>query len=100
MPPRPGWLPPPPGIPALSASRATRPAWDDPLARYAAATSAQAHHQAVAAALAAERGRIAAALNSPGPDGTRLTYEQIAGHFGTSRSNAQKLVERGRRLAR
>jgi len=70
--------------------------WDDPLARYSAATAAQVRHQAVVAALGAERARIAAALNDPASPGGKLSYQQIAGLLGISRSKAQQLAERGR----
>ncbi|WP_406117622.1 hypothetical protein [Streptomyces sp. NBC_00989] len=70
----------------------------DPLERYHRATAAQAHHQAVAAALQAERDKALALLNTPDPDGCRLTYEQIAEQVtvGLTRSGVQKAVERGR----
>ena len=72
----------------------------DPLERYHRATAAQAHHQAVVAALQAERDKALAALNTPDPDqdGWRLTYEQIAQRVtvGLTRSGVQKAVERGR----
>lgn len=71
--------------------------FDDPLARYARATAAQAHHQAVVEALAAERARIAALLWD---NGNGLSYAKIAEalRLGT-RARAQQLVERGRAAA-
>lgn len=71
--------------------------WDDPVARYARATAAQAHHQAVVEALAAERARIAAALWDGGKG---LSYAKLADalQLGT-RARAQQLVERGRSLS-
>jgi hypothetical protein len=75
--------------------------WDDPLARYHAATAAQVHHQAVVNALADERARIAAGWNDPGRGGgSKMSYQQIADLLGMSRSKAQQLVERGRTLQR
>ncbi|GHI98144.1 hypothetical protein TPA0906_00100 [Streptomyces olivaceus] len=71
----------------------------DPVERYHRATAAQAHHQAVAAALQTERDKALATLNAPSPDGQRLTYEQIAQQVtvGLTRAGVQKAVERGRR---
>ena len=54
--------------------------------------------RSVVEALAAERAAIAAAWNTPGKDGLSLSYAQIASLIGGSRSKAQQLVERGRRL--
>lgn len=65
----------------------------DPAERYHRATAAQAHHDAVSAALADERARICAAWWD---GGNGLTYAKIADLIGTSRSRAQQLVERGR----
>lgn len=68
--------------------------FDDLAARYARATAAQAHHQAVVNALAAERARIAAELWAGGKG---LSYAQIEKVLNLgSRARAQQLVERGR----
>ncbi|MEU9413069.1 hypothetical protein AB0E08_46250 [Streptomyces sp. NPDC048281] len=74
----------------------------DPRERYHRATAAQAHHQAVAAALQTERDMALADINAPGPDGQRLTYEQIAQQVtvGLTRAGVQKAVERGRKAQR
>ena len=65
----------------------------DPLEVYHRATAAQAHHEAVAAALTDERRRACAAMWD---NGNGLSYARIADLIGTSRSRAQQLVERGR----
>jgi len=72
----------------------------DPLERYHRATAAQAHHQAVVAALQKERDKALAALNTPDEDGWRLTYQQISEQVtaGLTVSGVQKAVERGRRI--
>lgn len=67
----------------------------DPMERYHRATAAQAHHDAVSAALADERARICAALWDGGQG---QSYAQIGEVIGRSRSKAQQLVERGRVL--
>lgn len=67
----------------------------DPLEVYHRATAAQAHHEAVAAALTDERRRACAAMWD---NGNGLSYARIADLIGTSRSRAQQLVERGRAL--
>ncbi|MFJ4880016.1 hypothetical protein ACIP93_33080 [Streptomyces sp. NPDC088745] len=70
----------------------------DPLERYHRATAAQAHHQAVAVALQAERDKALALLNAPDENGHRLTYQQLAERVtvGLTQSGVQKAVERGR----
>lgn len=71
----------------------------DPLELYHRATTAQTHHQAVAAALQTERDKALALLNTPNPDGHRLTYADLAEQVavGITPSGVQKAVERGRR---
>ncbi|MBL1120738.1 hypothetical protein JK364_52045 [Streptomyces sp. 110] len=71
----------------------------DPTERYHRATAAQAHHQAVVAALQTERDKALAALNTPDEDGRRLTYQQISKQVTVdlTPSGVQKAVERGRR---
>lgn len=67
----------------------------DPLERYHRATAAQAHHQAVTAALQQERDKALAELNAGG-----ASYEKLTTLVpGLTRSGVQKAVERGRRLS-
>lgn len=67
----------------------------DPLERYHRATAAQAHHEAVVAALQAARDKALAQLNADG-----LSYERIRETVtvGLTRSGVQKAVERGRTI--
>ncbi|MER7126731.1 hypothetical protein [Micrococcus luteus] len=67
----------------------------DPLERYHRATAAQAHYDAVSAALAVERARVCADLWDGGKG---LSYDKIGKLIGASRARAQQLVERGRDL--
>lgn len=68
----------------------------DPAARNARILAAMAHHQAVIEALATERARIAAELWD---GGNGLSYQQIAHALSLgTRTRAQQLVERGRKL--
>lgn len=62
----------------------------DPLERYHRATSAQAHHLAVVAALADERARAAYTMWKSG-----LSYGKLAELGLGTRGRAQQLVERG-----
>lgn len=69
----------------------------DPWDRYVRATAAQAHHEAVIAALQRERDWALAALNSGQGEAPRLSYEALAERTNLTRSGVQKAVERGRR---
>lgn len=69
----------------------------DPWERYLRATAAQAHHEAVAQSLQAERDKALAMLNDKALGSNRLSYEALAARTGLSRSGAQNAVERGRR---
>lgn len=69
----------------------------DPWDRYVRATAAQAHHEAVSAALQRERDRALAALNAGYEGQPRLSYEALAERTALTRSGVQKAVERGRR---
>lgn len=63
----------------------------DPLERYHRATAAQAHHEAVVAALARKREYAVSEMHQDG-----LSYGKLADLIGTSRGLVQKLVERAR----
>lgn len=65
----------------------------DPLERYTRATAAQAHHEAVVAALGREREKAAAQMHTEG-----ASFAAIGRMIGMTRAWAQKLVERGRKL--
>lgn len=63
----------------------------DPLERYARASSAQAHHEAVVAALSRERADAALELYRDVG-----SYGKVADLIGCSRGRAQQLIERAR----
>lgn len=69
----------------------------DPWDRYVRATTAQAHHEAVSAALQRERDKALAALNAGYEGQRRMSYEELASLTALSRAGVQKAVERGRR---
>lgn len=68
----------------------------DPWDRYVRATAAQAHHEAVAAALQRERDTALAALNAGYEGQPRLSYEALSERTALTRSGVQKAVERAR----
>lgn len=68
----------------------------DPSERYARATSAQAHHEAVVTAMQRERDKVLAALNAGSDEEEGLSYEKLTEMTGLTRAGVQKAVERGR----